>query len=310
MHRYQFLHFKNGYDLFLVQEGDIAIRVQNLDYFSKWSYHLRNTHFLPAFDSFELQWHLRPNPQNQFDHMPGHMRSRTKLQFFSYNDKVFYTTNKIYQFFSIFTADMVDDLSSLASWFGDLKMQFCEPNVYFSRDWMARHYIIVFPLYEMNSALVRHASDRYAHWQENKTGAHRWFRIQELQGIVNAALTNNFSTIQMGRKDSLKLKTEHVVFGGESVESCISKANYFSRLIIEFKGTCTPAEDRCSAELSDVGSCFYDINRNIERYALPKCGFIGIDGKCHAVVPTKCNPPEWLGPIHRTEKMPFPGMRR
>ena len=71
VHRYVFLVNPNNYDYFLNQEDDIAITVDNLNYYVKWSTFLgENDVFVPALKDYEIL-HSLVNVSTGFKYVPA-----------------------------------------------------------------------------------------------------------------------------------------------------------------------------------------------------------------------------------------------
>jgi hypothetical protein len=257
LHRYQFHRFNGTYDYYIVQEGDCAVRAMQLDYFVKWSAFLQGTPFIPGFKFYEVQYQDVKSTTQMHEYMPAHSWFCNYMQFLKVRGETFFTQDRVFQLFIIYSQSMLTDAISLKSWYHDLNLPISEHNVHLSRQYLARHYITVYPTSDLYSFQTHHASDKYVHLNENVTGAYRYYRVEELNAIVDFALHGNAKNISSPHmKFHITLKNQFLRNSDQiSIASCIASGKRFALVNLQFMGTCRASQSNGCFVSLDINRC-------------------------------------------------------
>lgn len=160
VHRYIFLVNPNNYDYFLNQEDDIAITLDNLNYYMKWStFFGEKDVFVPGFRDYEALYQL-VNITTGIKYLPALVEVE-HFSILNISGEYFiqYGTSRTRWF--MLSKERLLRMSSLPQWFDDLSKPYYEPNVHFHNRWLARHYLQVISITDILDSLTYHSSNNY-----------------------------------------------------------------------------------------------------------------------------------------------------
>lgn len=164
-HRLIFMQERNNYDLFVSQEDDVAITLEHMKYFLKWSDIFSGTDFLPAFAPIELTPWSRPN------NLSGMITSSQVLldirmrafKIYTWRQHTLVTSSvnhnsRVY----MLTQKMLLDATKRDEWLNSVKTMQGEFNVYFGHSqWLEPYYRLAIPVQDVVHSLVNHIPANY-----------------------------------------------------------------------------------------------------------------------------------------------------
>ena len=178
-HRRLFLRFADAFDLFLVQEDDVAVLPGHFDYFLQWADFFRGTDFYPGVVFYELAPFLQ-NASGE-DSGLGEVSARHVFLDFRLND-AYLLRHKSEPLLSMWSSSCCAYMLSASqlkraiakdSWLGDLQTREGEFNPYFgSARWLHADYRVVVPAQDLRRAMLWHSPNKYvrAHWEQERAG--------------------------------------------------------------------------------------------------------------------------------------------
>lgn len=171
-HRAIFQRDVHLYDLFLVQEDDVAVLPSHLDYFLRWTAVFKGTEFYPGLLFYELAPWLVPTLGDGSAVLPGNNVS-DKHAFLDWrlNDAYLLRGPADHQLLSLWSSSCCAYMLTQAqlmravaqpSWMGALHTFSGEFNPYFgSARWMHRDYKVVVPAGDLRRAMLWHEPNKY-----------------------------------------------------------------------------------------------------------------------------------------------------
>jgi len=190
IHRGLFVQLKNYYDLFLSQEDDMLVTVQNVRYFEKWAAKFGGTTLYPGFAIAEAAtpgfavhdlYRRATIVWNTHTH-------RRRLFIFKHDDTLLLAHAKAWAPLYFLTRDLLDVFASTPEWMEDASRPWVEINAHFQHMWLARHMTIVVPLEDVEDSFVLHTPGNYiAHAMTvnaNATEHDHAVELDELKAIL------------------------------------------------------------------------------------------------------------------------------
>ena len=170
-HRIVFKELVNSYDFFVSQEDDMAIKLQHIHYYVKWSSILDGTEYYPGFNTAEIPISITGKEFSN-NHRDNHLIWRS---FTSINDE----DNKFFQVIKIngtayiyhvkdwapayiISQKLLKHHISKSYWLEDqFKVFHNEFNTHFQHLWLAWHYKLVVPIHDYWLSWIHHTPDKY-----------------------------------------------------------------------------------------------------------------------------------------------------
>lgn len=170
-HRVEFNDLINNYDYFLSQEDDMAIKLQHIHYYVKWSSILDGTDYYPGFATAELPTKITAK-EFSVNHRDNHLIWRSFTSSYDQDHKYFQVimiNGSAYLYYCkdwapayIISQKLLQYHASKPYWLGDEHQKFKnEYNPHFQHLWLAWHYKLVVPLHDYWFSWIHHTPDKY-----------------------------------------------------------------------------------------------------------------------------------------------------